>query len=167
MNALVIYDSQYGNTEKIAEAIGNVLGTSGDAKVLHVDLVRPMPWGELDLLVVGSPTQSFNATAAITKMLKELPAKSLLGVKTAAFDTRFPEGEIKKVPALAFFVRLWGRAAFADKHIARLLKKKGGEPALPSEGFYVGGMEGPLMEGELERARNWAQRLISLSSSQP
>ncbi|HEY71264.1 MAG TPA: flavodoxin family protein [Anaerolineae bacterium] len=167
MNALVIYDSQYGNTEKIAMAIGDALGTSGDVQVLHVELVKPMHLVELDLLVVGSPTQSFHATTAITKMLKELPAKSLMGLKTAAFDTRFPESEIKKIRALSFFVRLWGRAAFADKHIADLLKKKGGEAMVPSEGFYVGGIEGPLMEGELERARNWAQQLYALASHQP
>ncbi len=161
MKALVVYDSKYGNTAKIAEAIGVVLGTSGDVKVLHVDLVKLNSWAGLDLLIVGSPTQSFNATAAIMTMLKELPSRALLGVKTAAFDTRFPKREIKKIPALAFFVKLWGRAAFADKHIASLLKKKGGEPAVPSEGFYVGGVEGPLLQGEIERAADWAERILA------
>ncbi len=161
MKALVIYDSQYGNTEKIAEAIGAEIAATANVEVLHVGLVKPKHWAELDLLIVGSPTQSFHATAAITKMLKELPAKSLRGVKTAAFDTRFPESEIQKIKALAFFVKLWGRAAYADRHIVRLLEKKGGESAVPSEGFYVGGMEGPLLQGEIERAGDWAGRILA------
>jgi hypothetical protein len=82
-------------------------------------------------------------------------------MKTAAFDTRFPDSEIKKIRALAFFVKLWGRAAFADRHIEGLLKKKGGEPVVPSEGFYVGGMEGPLLKGEIDRAADWARRILA------
>jgi hypothetical protein len=55
-----------------------------------------------------------------------------------------------------FVVKLFGYAA---KPIADRLKKKGGELTIPPEGFLVKGTEGPLKEGELERAADWAKSL--------
>jgi hypothetical protein len=69
--------------------------------------------------------------------------------------------EIKKTPVLAFFVKLAGNA-YAAKPIADALKKKGGKLMLTPEGFYVKGMEGPLLEGEIERAAAWAGQIIAL-----
>jgi len=57
---------------------------------------------------------------------------------------------------LPVFVRLFGYAA---KSIAGTLKKKAGELVVPPEGFFVGGTEGPLKEGELERAADWAKQI--------
>jgi hypothetical protein len=59
---------------------------------------------------------------------------------------------------LAFFVRLFGYAA---KPISKGLGKKGGEAVVPPEGFFVEGMEGPLMEGELGRAEEWARTILA------
>ena len=74
-----------------------------------------------------------------------------------AFDTRFAESEIEKVRILAFFVKIFGYAA---KPMADRLQKKGGELAVPPEGFYVTDTEGPLFEGELERAADWAKQIL-------
>lgn len=159
---LLLYDSAYGNTEKIAVAIGNTIGVSLDPQspvpVLRVDQVSPDYFEGLKLLVVGSPTQRFRPTTKITNFLKSLPPEALQGVKVAAFDTRLTEDEINQNRVLAFFVRLYGYAA---SPIAKLLRKKGGELILPPEGFYVEGMEGPLVAGELERAIAWANRIES------
>ena len=57
-----------------------------------------------------------------------------------------------------FFVRLFGYAA---KPIADRLQKRGGVLVVPPEGFYVEGTEGPLQEGELERASEWARRIVA------
>lgn len=162
MNALVIYDSLYGNTEKIAQAVAAALGPAEDAGLLRVGDVKPEHLAGLTLLVVGSPTQRFSATPAVTGLLKELPAGSLKGVRVAAFDTRFPQRVIAKTPALAFFVKLWGRSAWGATHIARGLTQKGGELAAPPEGFYVDGTEGPLLDGELERAAGWARQIAAV-----
>ncbi len=159
MTALVIYDSLYGNTEKIARAIGAALGTPEEVQVLHTGSVQPGGLTGLRLLIVGSPTQRFNAMPAVASLLKELPGKSLEGVRVAAFDTRYPESEIARTPVLAFFVKLAGRGAYAAMHIARSLRQKGGRLVVPPEGFYVGGMEGPLLDGELERAADWAGQI--------
>ncbi|MEJ2549471.1 MAG: flavodoxin family protein [Anaerolineales bacterium] len=156
MNTLVVYDSQFGNTQRVAQAIGEALETSGAVHVLHVADVTPQHFENLDTLIAGSPTQRFRPTLPITTFLKSLPAGSLEGVRAAAFDTRLTLEEIESHGVLAFFVRIFGYAA---KPIGRMLSRKGGKMVLPPEGFYVEGMEGPLVEGELERAREWARRI--------
>jgi flavodoxin len=158
MKALVVYDSVYGNTEKIAVAIGAALGSAGDVAVLRVSQVGPEQLAGLNLLIVGSPTQKFSPLPAVTKLVKNIPDGVLKGVRVAVFDTRIPEKEIEKTPILRFFVGIFGYAA---KSLAARLKKKGGELAVPPEGFYVGGMEGPLVDGELERAAGWARQIIA------
>ncbi|MBN1121481.1 MAG: flavodoxin family protein [Anaerolineae bacterium] len=164
MKALVLYDSFFGNTEKIAQAIGRAIGSG---EVIHVSTVKPEHLTGLDLLIVGSPTRSFNASPAITNMLKEIPINGLKGIKAAVFDTRFPDSVIAETKSLAFFVKLWGRAAFADKHIEDLLKKKSGELAVPSMGFYVTGTEGPLMDGEVKRAEQWGVEILTALETTP
>jgi flavodoxin len=158
MKAMVVYDSMYGNTGKVAEAIGKALGPEQDVQTLQVAEVKPEQLAGLSVLIVGSPTQKFSPTGATTRLLKSLPKHSLAGVKVAAFDTRFTESEIGKVRILAFFVRLFGYAA---EPIANRLQKAGGELAVPPEGFYVGGTEGPLLDGELERAAAWAREIAN------
>jgi flavodoxin len=161
MKAMVVYDSMYGNTGKIAEAIGRALGPQEDVKVQRAGEVKPEQLSGVPLLIVGSPTQKFRPTGATTQFLKGIPQNGLNGVKVAAFDTRITESEIEKIRILAFFVSIFGYAA---KPIADRLQKKGGELAVPPEGFYVGGTEGPLLEGELERAEEWAREIAKSST---
>lgn len=158
MKAMVVYDSAYGNTEKIAQAIGNALGSREDVQVVRVGDIRPEQLAGVTLLIAGSPTQKFSPTGATTGFLKGIPRNGLEGVKVAAFDTRFPESKIDEIRILAFFVRIFGYAA---ELIAGRLQKKGGELAAPAEGFYVADTEGPLLEGELERAADWAKQIMA------
>jgi flavodoxin len=158
MNSLVLYDSQFGNTGRVAQAIGEALGDTGQVAVVRVGEANLEQLGGLDLFVVGSPTQRFSPTPAATEFLKSIPAGLLDGIRVAAFDTRFTIENIEKVRVLAFFVRIFGYAA---EKIARQLKSKGGIPAAPPEAFYVLDTEGPLRDGELERARTWARTLAS------
>jgi len=158
MKALIVYDSVFGNTEQIAQAIGNALGSQEDVEILRVSNVKPEQLTGLKLLIVGSPTRQFRPTAAINNLLKGIPKNGLKGVKVAAFDTRFTMSAIEESRVLPFFVRLFGYAA---KPISDRLKKKGGELIIPPEGFFVEGVEGPLKEGELERAADWAKQIIA------
>lgn len=158
MNSLVIYDSQYGNTERVAQAIGRALSASGEAQVVRVDEVSPGRLTGLELLVVGSPTQRFRPTPAITGWLRSIPANGLGGAGVAAFDTRIPVAEAGSV-LLGLFVRLAGPGAYAAQHISEGLTKGGGRLVALPEGFLVRGTEGPLKEGELERAARWATGL--------
>ncbi len=158
MKAMVVYDSAFGNTEKVAQAIGLALGSPEEVKVVRAGNADPGQMADLTLLIVGSPTQKFRPLGTIAGFLKGIPDGKLKGVKVAAFDTRATEGAIEKVRILAFFVKIFGYAA---KPIADRLVKKGGDPAVPPEGFYVADTEGPLLEGELERAADWAKRIVA------
>jgi flavodoxin I len=158
MKALVVYDSVFGNTERIAQAIGHALASPEDVEILQVGNVKPEQLAGLTLLIVGSPTQKFSPLGTITSFLKSIPKNGLDGVKVAAFDTRLPESKVDEIRILAFFVRIFGYAA---KPIAHRLQKKGGELVAPPEGFYVGDTEGPLLEGELERAADWARQIVA------
>lgn len=91
----------------------------------------------------------------IKAFLKTLPSGSLKGVRVAAFDTRADVQEVNS-RILTLFVKLFGYAA---EPIAARLVKKGGTQALPPAGFFVNGKEGPLKDGELERAAAWAQQI--------
>ena len=74
------------------------------------------------------------------------------GTKVAAFDTRIPAEDTGSW-VFKLFSKQFGYAA---KPIAEKLQKKGGELIAPPEGFVVVASEGPLKEGELERAIEWA-----------
>lgn len=157
MKALVVYDSVFGNTEKVAQAIGAALGPPEEVEVLGVTDANPEQVRGLDLLVVGSPTRAFKATGATNKLLKSLPKGSLRGVKVAAFDTRMPMGE--NVPGiLRVLAKVFGYAA---EPIGDRLNKRGGQQLAPPEGFFVNDSEGPLREGELDRATEWAKQILA------
>jgi flavodoxin I len=146
MRVLIIYDSVYGNTEKIARAVAGAIAPFGEIKVLRAGEANPSELGYIDLLIVGSPTQGGKPTPAIQEFLSKIPANALKNISVASFDTRIK----------MFVAKLFGYAA---GRIADSLKSKGGNLAAPPEGFIVKGNEGPLKEGELERAADWGKRI--------
>ena len=145
MKALIVYDSVYGNTEKIARAIAEAITPSGEVKVLRAGEANPSELESIDLLIVGSPTHGGRPTPAVQNLLNKVP--KLQGIKVAAFDTRIPTK----------LVRVFGYAA---GRIANNLKKKGSTLIASPEGFFVTGGQGPLKEGELERAAGWAKGIL-------
>ncbi|HOU13569.1 MAG TPA: flavodoxin domain-containing protein [Anaerolineae bacterium] len=151
MKTLVVYDSVFGNTEKIAQAMGAALG----CEVRRITEVTPEQLTGLDALIVGSPTQAFQALKPVKAFLKSIPAGSLKGVKVAAFDTRMDVKAVNNA-VLTVFAKAFGYAA---EPIGKQLVKKGGTQAVSPEGFIVTGEKGPLREGELERAVAWAQKI--------
>ncbi len=157
MKTLVVYDSCYGNTEQIAQAIARALALRREITTVRVNDLKPGELMGVELLIVGSPTQRLQPTIAIKNFLKGINRNGLRGVKVAAFDTRLTKEQIEATPVLPFFVRIFGYAA---DPIAARLKGKGGELAVSPEGFYVMGMEGPLKEGELERATAWTKQIV-------
>jgi flavodoxin len=157
MNVLIVYDSVFGNTAQIAQAMGNALESKKSVETVRVNEVNIDKIQGLDVLIVGSPTRGFRPTPAITEFLKTLSQDNLKGVKVAAFDTRFSLNDIES-SFVRFIVKTGGYAA---KSIANKLKGNGGNLVAPPEGFFVTGEEGPLKEGELERAANWAMQIIA------
>jgi hypothetical protein len=169
MNALVVYETLWGNTAQVARAIAEGLGE--DARAVTVKEAARESVDVADLLVVGGPTHAkgmsrggtyFVATRLIgdnqgeradtssgrvASFLKSLPKDA---GKAAAFDTRGKgePGEEDKI----------GGAA---PKIADRLADKGYDVLADPEGFLVEDTAGPLVEGELERARAWGARLAA------
>ncbi len=155
MNTLVIYDSVFGNTEKIARAIGDAISSQDSVATLPVSQVTTEKLRGLDVLMIGSPTRGFRPTEAISKFLNALPKNHLAGIRVAAFDTRWALESIDS----GFTRFIVGKGGYAANTIAKSLEKKGAQLIAPPEGFFVTGIEGPLQDGELDRAANWAKQI--------
>ena len=144
MKSLIVYDSTYGNTEKIARAIGAAL--TGYVKVQKAGEVNIAELASYDLLVIGSPTYGGRPMPTVADFLGKIPDDAVKGKNVAAFDTRIPTK----------FAKLFGYAA---DRIAKSLKDKGANLMVPAEGFFVNGKSGPLKDGEEARAATWAKGL--------
>jgi hypothetical protein len=158
--ALVVYESMYGNTERIARAVAEGLRDHVDVMVCEVG-VAPDTLPVVELLVVGGPTHAFSMSRASTRedaarsaarpvlsgrrglreWIEGLAAPSS-PVALAAFDTKVARP------------RLPGSAARAA---ARRLRQLGLRQVCPPESFHVQDREGPLAAGEVERAKAWGQ----------
>ncbi len=156
MKSLVVYDSVFGNTEEVARAVAGVLATGGEVAMKRPEEASAADLEGVELLVVASPTRAFRATPATISFIKQLAPDALHRVRVAAFDTRIDVEKIDK-RFLSFMVKTFGYAAGP---IAKALQKKGGSPAAEPAGFLVGDKEGPLVDGERERAEEWARALI-------
>lgn len=156
MNSLIIYDSLFGNTQKIAETIAEVLNSSGNTKTLMLKNASIDDFKEQNLLIIGSPTHGGQSTPAMQKFLNQIPPQALKNVFVACFDTRFLEKDVNF--ALRLLIRTIGYAA---PKIADLLKSKSGKILTPPEGFIVKGKNGPLKDGELKKAKIWAKQILS------
>ena len=155
MKALIIYDSRFGNTEKIARAIGQAVTRLSKANVVQAGNANPSELASIDFLIVGSPTHAGRATQAVKEFLKKIPANALENIGVTSFDTRFStEG---KGIGTRMLLRVLGYAA---GRIANRLERKGGHLAAEPEGFIVEDSEGPLKKGELERAATWAKGIV-------
>jgi len=155
MKVLIIYDSVFGNTENIAKSIGGAI-SAGDVKVLRIGEVNSSELESVDFLIVGSPTQGFRPTKSVQTFIESISGDTLKGIDVAAFDTRIPASDVGT--GLRLLMKMGGYAA---PRIASALKKKGGNLVVPPEGFFVKDKEGPLKEGELERAASWAKGISS------
>jgi hypothetical protein len=161
MRSLVVYESWFGNTRRIAEEIAAALAQEGEVDLVTVDEPLP-PLEVVDLLVVGAPTHIHGLSSkrsregavdqgaagepgiGVRGWIDSLP-NGVRGPRVAAFDTRANK------PVL-----LVGSAA---RGISRRLRERGYLPAAKPQSFFVQGTPGPLEEGELERAADWGRTL--------
>ena len=150
MKAHVVYDSAYGNTKAVADAVVQGLQPLHAAAVSVTDF-NPATMSGGDLLVLGSPINGWRPTPKITELLAQLGNGNLQGINAAAFDTR-----------VRFFIH--GDAA---GKMTRLLKEGGATIISDPAPFYVRGTEGPLRSGELEKAASWAETLAAALSPAP
>lgn len=165
--ALVVVESMFGNTRAVATAIAEGLSDQMSVDVVDVGDARPQPGREVDLVVVGGPTHAFGMSRRSTReaalqqgahdgtgsgrgmreWLADLTPSSAATVVT--FDTR-----VKKA----------GIPGSAARAASRKLRRDGLR-VVDAQSFFVQGSEGPLVPGELDRAREWGRRLAELSNT--
>ena len=154
MKGLVLYDSVFGNTGKVAQAINEELQKNGESKLKNADSFSISDLNALDVIVVGSPTRAFTMTPKMKTLLKSIPNGKLKHVRYLTFDSRMNVVEVNN-KFLTFMVGIFG---YASEKIAKMLRKKGCQAAGNSECFYVKESEGPLQDGELQKAKEWIQK---------
>ncbi len=145
MNTLVVHDSKFGNTERVARAVAERLQRHGAVELTTADRAPLTMPRALDLVVVGGPTQGRGVSPALRTWLQAV--EPVDGVRAAAFDTRFAKPRWLTGSAAQVIARRLGRLGF---HMV-------GGP----ESFFVAHSEGPLLDLELERAANWAATLTN------
>lgn len=152
MNSLVIYSSAYGNTAAIANTIRASLSKYGSAEVADSRDLDFYELPNIDLVVVGSPTQGGRPTEAIEQVVQDLPPNLFHHALFGVFDTRLEAKEQNS--GLRLLMKLIGYAA---PKLAKAIEKRGGVLIAPPVGFVVHGKEGPIEDGELKLAARWAQ----------
>lgn len=146
MKTLVVYYSKFGHTQSVAEVIAQVLAAEGPTQVLSTDELDVEALRQADLIIMGTPTHKMNLPEAVRPVLDSLPRRILPKTPVAAFDTSYKMN--------AFLARFT-----AAKRLDRKLRKLGGKRIVPPETFYVMEREGPLYDGEIERAQAWAEAI--------
>lgn len=146
MKTLVVYDSSFGNTKKVAEETAKVL----EAKVVSVKEFKKDDLSEVNVLILGSPIIGWKPTVSTQAFLDKFEAKSLEGVKATTFDTR---------------VKLFIHGDAMGK-MAVSLKNLGANIFTEPMAFYVAGPQNApyLLDGELEKAKGWAEKIAALRS---
>ena len=161
--ALIVYESMFGNTEKVAAAIRDGLSTVIDTDRVRVDQMPGRIPKDVRLLVVGGPTHAFSMSRTSTRtdavkqgdvvMPAETGIREWLGAlpdrttKTlfATFDTRITK--VRRLP---------GSAA---RSASKILRRRDFRAVAPPESFFVDDTTGPIDEQELARARHWGETL--------
>lgn len=169
MKALVVYESMFGNTAHVAEAIASGLRETMDVDLCAVQDAPTVPADGFGLIVAGGPTHAFSMSRTQTRTdavaqgasegavdfgLREWIAGIPSERHTSAlvtFDTRVDK--VRHLP---------GSAA---KSAARAGHKHGFESGASSESFYVDDISGPLLDGEVERATAWGRKLGALAAA--
>ena len=154
MKGIVIYDTSHGNTKKIAETITETL----KASEIEVDLfdlkeVKKLSANDYNFLVLGSPTKFGTMSFAIKSFLGKVKSEEWMNKPFAAFDTENPENVEK--------ARAENKEWSAAEKIALKLKEKNMKQLLPVLKALVLGLKGPLVEGEIDRAKNYAKELAA------
>ncbi len=160
--AVVVFESMFGNTRSVAEAIADGLRSHAHVDVVEVGSASS-EIGDTDILVVGGPTHAFGMTRVRTR--DDAKSRSQADVVSRGVGIReWLEGlerPVRTVEAMTFDTRINrprvpGSAARAA---SRRLQKRGFHVVAQPQTFWVEGVEGPLCAGELDRARSWGERL--------
>jgi hypothetical protein len=170
VKALVVYESMYGNTARIAEAVAEGLSNSMDVEVFEVGSAPADP-SRFDLIAVGGPTHQFGLSRESSRrQAAEDADEPLISEGIGIREWIGGLGKVKGGAAVTFdtSIRKPNLPGSAARGAAKRLRRLGYNLLLPGELFLVEGATGPITDGEVERARHWGQRAAAaLASSSP
>ena len=162
--AMVVYESMWGNTETVARAVADGLATSMEVDLFEVGDALLAPGDDVDLLVIGGPTHAFSMSRRSTREDAHRQGADG-GGETGLREwlDRLPDGEHRQQVAtfdtrVAKMKHLPGSAA---KSAAKSAHRHGFPRAAQVESFYVSDVDGPLIDGELERATAWSRQIAA------
>lgn len=167
---LVIYESIFGCTAQIAEAVHDGLRTArGHLGEDRVDIVEvdnaPTDLTDVDLLVVGAPTHTYSLSRPSTRETADLqkyeaPTSDRIGIREWLESL-----EMQRGGHAASFTTILSKPALnrllpnAGHLMERQLRRHGRMLIADTEEFFVEGIQGPLVVGEVERAQEWGARI--------
>ena len=154
MKGIVVFDTSYGNTRKIAETIAETLKESGiEVDVFYVKKVRKLSAKDYNFLILGSPTRFGTMSFTVKGFLGKVKSEDWMNKPFAAFDTENPEN-IERA-------RIENKQWSAAEKIAVKLTDKKMNQLLPVLKAVVLGWKGPLQEGEVERTKEYAREMAA------
>jgi hypothetical protein len=160
MDAVVVYESLWGNTAQVARAVAEGLGPG--ARALRTDEAGPDAVVSAELVVAGAPVLGFKLSSpkmrdAIRQNPGKGPAPDLSCPPLCDWlESLTPAASVR---GAAFDTRVRGPFGKGAPEIARRLEAAGYRQLAEPEGFIVKGKHGPMRDGELERAREWGRQL--------
>ncbi|MFW9894501.1 MAG: flavodoxin family protein [Candidatus Thorarchaeota archaeon] len=146
MKILVVYDSKYGNTQKVAELIGEGIQTV-EGNTVSVENVKEVNLEQdetLDLIVIGSPNQMGAHVSSVKKFIKKLANAPLKVKNFAVFDTYLGKDFEKATRKM-------------EKQIAKFLPNM--KEVSSSLSIKVGGMKGPIVDNEIPKIKEFSLKL--------
>jgi menaquinone-dependent protoporphyrinogen IX oxidase len=151
---IVVYDTSYGNTKKIAETIAETLKETGiETELFHIKKVKKLSANDYSFLALGSPTKYGTMSFAMKSFLGKVKTEEWMNKAFISFDTENP----KNIETARAEKKEWSAA----EKIADKLREKNMNQLLPVLKAVVLGWKGPLVEGELERAKDYARELAN------
>jgi NAD(P)H dehydrogenase (quinone) len=166
---LVVYESMFGNTREIANAVAEGLTEAGTVDVVEVGSASSVLPEDLDLLVVGAPTHAFGLSRPATRKSAADQAvgeivSTGIGVREWLDELR-PAGSTAMVSAFDTRVKVAMLPGSAARRALSRLRGLKLPMLMRAESFYVAGTPGPLKDGEVDRAKAWGMKLAAALST--
>jgi hypothetical protein len=162
VKAYVVYESLWGNTRAVAEAVAEGIGP--DAWAVPTDGITPEELAAADLVVAGSPVVAFSLPSDGARQnieRSEAGAPQPPDLSHPSMRTWLESLPHASARGAAFETRIWWSPRGATGDIEKRLKAAGYRVVAKAQKFVVQGKYGPLRDGEVERARAWGRVLAS------
>ena len=146
--ALIVYDSKYGNTKRVAEVIAEGMREVGQVEAIlsHVKELDFEKISEYDLVLIGSPNHIGRPTRSVKKLIDKLGELDLKEKRIAVFDTYMSKDFEKAVKKM-------------EKGIGK--KIPGSELMAPGLSIRVQAIKGPILDGELPKCREFGRKVAT------